>query len=350
MTGRTASVDVVRGAILLYIVTISHSIFWLELLPESIGSAFLFEIQCLFIVSGHAYFLYEHAPGRRSPLQGYRTYFSFLITRCSRILIPYFAYAVFCMTICILLRGSHGMPEVSIGPIVFAWLNPMIAGVGYSIYGMLTLHLWFIAPFLTVTAVLPFLTKIRFPTKIPLWGYMIGFSLLIQLLSFVRFSGGYFLKFVVWYSIWAIFGYHAAKPEVKLGYRDYLPVFLIACSILLASRLFNPEPFSLNMQNNKFPPNFAYFIFTCAWVSLLLMLIPLLDTRWIEKLSTAIWFRPFIVNGYSIFLWQGVGYTVGSYLGEILGLRIIVVWCIAVILSTIFGILAGPIERLRIRL
>jgi fucose 4-O-acetylase-like acetyltransferase len=348
MTVRTASVDVARGALMLYIVSIIHGLFWFGWLSESIRSAFLFEIPCLFIVSGYAYFLYENAPGRRGPLQGLCTYFSFLAARSSRILVPYFAYALVCLTICIVLRGSHGMAQCDIGSIVFAWLNPVTAGLGYS-FGTLSLHLWFIAPFLAVTAALPFLTKISFPARIPLWGWMIGFSLVIQCLSVIQFPGSGFLQSIVTFSIWAIFGYHAARQAGKLGYRDYLPVFFLACSILLASRLVHPEPFSLNMTKNKFPPNFAFFIFNCAWISLLLILITRLDIRWINKLSTAIWLKPFIASGYSIYLWQGIGYTAAIYLGRILGLRISIVWICAVILSTILGILAAPIEKFRIR-
>jgi fucose 4-O-acetylase-like acetyltransferase len=349
MTARTASVDVARGALMLYIVSIIHGLFWFGWLSESVRSAFLFEIPCLFIVSGYAYFLYENAPGRLSPLQGFSTYLSFLAARCSRILVPYFAYAIVCLTICIFLRGSQGMAECSIGNIVFAWLNPMIAGLGYSM-GTLSLHLWFIAPFLAVTAALPFLTKIRLPTRIPLWGFMIGFSLVIHFLSLTQFPGSGFLQSIVNFSIWAIFGFHAARQAGKLGYRDYLPVFFFASFILLASRLIHPEPFSLNMTKNKFPPNFAFFIFNCAWVSLLLMLSTLLDSRWIIKLSNAIWLKPFITSGYSIYLWQGVGYTAGIHLGRVLGLPISIVWVVAIVLSTMLGMLAAPLERIRIRL
>ena len=64
MKTRTTSVDVARGALMLYIVFVVHGIFWLKLLPQSIqsiSSIILFEMPCLFIVSGYSYFLYPES-------------------------------------------------------------------------------------------------------------------------------------------------------------------------------------------------------------------------------------------------------------------------------------------------
>ena len=237
----------------------------------------------------------------------------------------------------------------SLGRLASSWLNPINAGSGYYDIGMLNWHLWFIAPFLAVTTFLPFLAKIRLSVKIPLWIFMLGFALLIHLISLARFQGSELIQNTIFYSIWATLGYHLAKSKIGFTRRDYLPVLFISLTILISPFILSPGLFSLNMQDNKFPPNSVFFIFSCAWVSFLLMLTPLLNAQVINKLSTRIWFRPFILNGYSIYLWQGAGYTAAVYLGNKLDLSIFIVWFGALFLTVFFGFLAGPIERLRIR-
>jgi hypothetical protein len=127
--------------------------------------------------------------------------------------------------------------------------------------------------------------RIHLTTKISLWVFMLGFASLIHLLSITRFQGSQLLQNVIFYSIWAAFGYHLAKSKNKYSFRDYLPVLFISLFILSLPLLFAPELFSLNMLDNKFPPNSVYFIFSCAWVSLLLMLAPLLSAQTINKLG-----------------------------------------------------------------
>jgi peptidoglycan/LPS O-acetylase OafA/YrhL len=344
-TARAVSVDVARGALMLYIVLIIHGAFWLHLLPQEVRYALLFEMPCIFIISGYAYSLYENSPGRIKPLQSQSHYLSFLTARITRILVPYYLYALVCLIIYLILIHSFTRQGASVWQVAASWLNPLNFGDGYS-FGRLNGHLWFIAPFLAVTAMLPWLCKIPVFTKLPLWGYMAGGILLMYFCSFLN---SYFLKTTIFYFIWAAFGYHLAKPEVKLGVRDYLPVFLFSLLVLVMSQLITPAPFSLNMQANKFPPNAVFFMFSCAWISLLLMLMPSLDKQWLEKLSETGWFKPFITYGYSIYLWQGLGFTMAISAGEQFKMPAIIVLFAGLAITIGLGVLAGPMERLRIR-
>ncbi|MGZ3236387.1 MAG: acyltransferase family protein [Burkholderiaceae bacterium] len=344
MALRNYSIDVARGGLMLYIVFIIHGLFWLQLLPRDIASAILFEMPCIFIISGYAYFLYQTSSDQHHSTWKISAYFEFLVSRLSRILVPYFVYALFAFGICVV----HRQPEWTIGEIFLSWVNPIRYGQGYSIY-MLNWHLWFISPFLAVTALLPFLTKLKIQTRVPLWVYMVCASIVIYLSAFVQFDGVGLIPYIVFYSAWAIFGYHLAKQKLEAGRKDYLLVFLLALAALVAIEIISPKQYSLDMQANKFPPNFVFFIFCSAWVALLLMIISWLPKSSIEKLATQKWLSPFIANGYSIYIWQGLGYSLASFIDIKLHLPAVIVWVAALFLSVLFGTLAAPFERLRVR-
>lgn len=335
MALRNYSVDVARGALMLYIVSFIHGIFWLWLLPTKLGALFLFEMPCVFIITGYAYFLYQAMPTRVS------SYSEFLLGRFTRILIPYFFYALFCIGYSFVVRE----PEWSMSEIAMAWLNPFQYGRGHRV-GMLNWHLWFIAPYLAVTAVLPLVTRITLPARIPLWAYMLCAAVAVFLCSFVQIE---LLSSVLSYGLWAVFGYHLAKVNLLAMRSDYLKVLAAALITLLAFGLFLPEGYSLRMQENKFPPNFIFFVFCAAWIALILVLIPLLPGTLPEKLYKQAWLRPFIKSGYSIYIWQGAGYSIAVYIGSMYHYSKFIVWGIALVLTVIFGMLASPLERLRFR-
>lgn len=124
---------------------------------------------------------------------------------------------------------------------------------------------------------------------------------------------------------------------------------VVALLALLAFHLFLPAGYSLNMQANKFPPNFIFFMFCAAWVAFLLILISFLPDSLPEKLSRQLWLRPFIANGYSIYIWQGAGYSLAAYLGGTYQYPVGAVWGGALVLTIVFGMIASPLEKLRVR-
>ena len=75
----------------------------------------------------------------------------------------------------------------------------------------------------------------------------------------------------------------------------------------------------------------------------------LVDAKWIEGLAQAPWLAPFIRSGYSIYLWQGLGYTVASLIGRPNHWNVFAIWIAAIALTVALGMLASPLERLRLR-
>jgi len=84
-------------------------------------------------------------------------------------------------------------------------------------------------------------------------------------------------------------------------------------------------------------------------VAVWLIAARLLDTKFVASLAEARWLKPFIKSGYSIYLWQGLGYTIASLIGRPNHWNVFVIWVVAIALTVALGMLASPLERLRIR-
>lgn len=349
-TGRNQTIDVVRGLLMLYIVFIIHGLFWVGLLPKIARSPILFEMPLIFLISGYAFKLAElHRKKEASPAT-FKLYLKFILARLSRILLPYFAYAVACIIICFVYSKFDNQSTWQLSQIVAAWLNPFVAGSEYS-FDYLGGHLWFIPAFLLVTALLPLAIKLKLPVHVPLWILMAGATAAVYMLSLCDFPQSGLLKSVSFYLLWAVFGYYIADFGIKVYKTEYLIISIISIAALLIIFSLSSDARILNMQNNKFPPNSIFFIYSCLWVSIFLILAIVFQNKSqdLSNLATQWWLKPFIFAGYSIYLWQGLGYTIAIRFGNHFSLPIVVTWLTGLLLTVALGLLASPIERIRIR-
>jgi len=352
--GRIKTIDTTRGLLMLYIVSIIHGLFWLHLLPQPISTLLLFEMPAIFIVSGYAYYLYEQSSsGRAMQRLNIKAYGLFLAARCIRILLPYLVYAIFCILYVTAVSFSNHNATGSLLDVTRAWLNPVKAGQGFST-GMLNWHLWFIPVFLIVTAAMPVVTKFR-PFKSPhLLILMLGIALFEMILSEIHLPARNIenlIKQSVFYLIFSLFGYYLAHSKEYFRRVNFLTIAFVALALLALRVVIANDIHLLDMQINKFPPNALFFLFSCLWISVFLFISfnkPSVVARF-EKLGDAPWLKPFITSGYSIYLWQGAGYSIATLAGNQLGIPIIAVWLLALILSVALGLLASPAERVKIR-
>ncbi len=341
---RNLNIDIARGALMFYIITILHGVFWLGLVPRPLSTVLLFEMPFIFIISGYAYSLYERT--RPNFVFSCKQYVGFLMSRATRILVPYYTYTLMCLAIIFVFNLVAENSEFEVYDTITSWLNPFNYGRGYSL-GALNWHLWFVAPFLSVTAFFPFcsfIAKLKFRQKFPLWLTMLGFTLIIYVLSSMKFELAYFLKTCIFYFLWACFGY-LLDGRLKIDRMQYVFVILTAIMLLVFFKLL--FTISLDMQLNKFPPSWIFFLFSCAWVSSIMLILSYLKSHNLKFLASSRLFSPFIKNGYSVYLWQGLGYTVATYLGYKINLPVYVVWVIAVVLTTTMGVIFSPFERIR---
>lgn len=342
---RAVNLDVARGALMAWIVVVIHGMFWLRLVPQPIASFALFEMPLIFMIAGGAYFLSrgeaKGGGGGRSP----GAYVDYLLRRCTRILLPYLAYALVCVVIVLVARRDA--PSLQDAALVMAaWLNPINGGAGHTML-MLNWHLWFVAPFLIIAALMPLLTPQRITIGAPLWILAAGAAVLVFVIDRFDTSQIGAVQIIVFYAIWTAFGFALAAAPARFSVRDYAFVLALSLGALAALLALFPEQVSLNMQTNKFPPNGVFFLFCCAWVSLILILVKQM------KLSAAATvladqplLQPFMRAGYSIYLWQGLGYSAAALIGRHFAWQPIVIWPLAVALSVALGSLAAPLERI----
>jgi peptidoglycan/LPS O-acetylase OafA/YrhL len=348
---REHALDIVRGMLLLYIVFIIHGLFWLNLLPQWASSLLLFEMPAIFIVSGYAYCFYENALDGHSNAMSAQTYLLFLGMRLTRILVPYAVYALTCMTALYLLSVLGKGHDYIASELIVAWMNPFNYGQNFSV-GRLNSHLWFIPIFLIVIVAMPLVTRFR-PFKNPnLLVLVVGGAIGEYAISKVHFPGEDIIKQAVFYLAFSLLGYYMARTGEYFRKANYGLVASSAVVLLSLIVLVNGDFHSMNMQVNKFPPNHKFFLFACLWVSLFLFVssrVPWFVEKF-KRYGEGIWLRPFITAGYSIYLWQGVGYTVAGEVGRMIHLPILAVWLLALGLSVGLGLLAAPVERIKLNL
>lgn len=348
---RVKGIDTARGVLMLYIVLVIHGLYYLYPSWQPVAKSFLlFEMPLLFLISGYSYFLYECS--NRDQLAngfGIKGYISFVILRTSRILVPYFAYAVFCILIILPLGVKNGSDFFKLAA---SWLNPFSYGRGYPFF-VLNYHLWFIPVFIIITIIMPVITKLRIPRHPNLLLLAFGAVAIEYSITRAHFPEEDIIKKSFFYLIFTLLGYYIAKSSNSLFKRTDL--YLIAATsliLLVAIALLKQDIDILDMQINKFPPNHIFFIFSCFWVSIFLILFFSFKdiTARLEEYGIVVCLKPFISCGYSIYLWQGIGYTIAFYAGKVLNIPVLLIWLLAFIVSVALGVLASPAERVKIRL
>lgn len=334
---RDVSLDVARGLLMAWIIMAVHPVFWLRLAPQTPASWALFEMPLIFMIAGAAYFLGER--GKALTAGGYLMWFA---RRATRILVPYWAYAIVCALIVIGFVPSRGG---DVGATFAAWLNPIRGGAGHAA-PMMNWHLWFVAPFLAVTALMPFLTRVPAP-KLPLWLWAaIGTAIMVaaNLADTTRLG---WAQMIVFYALWAVFGFALAAAPKRAAPTALLIVLVLCIAAMATAYIIWPERFSISMQANKFPPNALFFVFCSAWIALILLIAPRVPKPMVEGLARAGWFKPFMSAGYSIYLWQGLGYAAAAYVGAQFAWNGWMVLPLAVAITVALGIFAAPLERMR---
>jgi peptidoglycan/LPS O-acetylase OafA/YrhL len=331
---RNLRLDVARGLLMLYIIVAVHGSYWLGV---GIGAGearswMLFEMPCIFFVSGYAYALSLRTSGA---VQGTRHYLAYIARRALRILAPYWLYAAACLCL-LFLKG--GASAAAVG----AWLNPLQFGQGYTFF-VLNAHLWFIAPYLGVAMLMPAVARVLGRKPPALEALMLLGALLILAADLTLQSE--LGRNVLTYAVWAVLGYAAGAGGAGLPRARCLQLFALCCVLLAAA--WSRGWISLDMQANKFPPNSAFFLFGLAWFCVWSLAVRRAPESTLERLRAAAWFRPFVDHGYSLYLWQGLGYTLARYVGNRVDAPLALVWALAILFTVGLGMAAAPMESLR---
>jgi peptidoglycan/LPS O-acetylase OafA/YrhL len=198
---------------------------------------------------------------------------------------------------------------------------------------------------------MPLIVTKRVPQFVKPWMLASAAAIVVLGLGQVTFAApldDQLIKNTVFYAFWAAFGFMLAAMPKRWSVGDYALVLVLAALGMASAAMLQPAAVTLDMQHNKFPPNAVFFLFSCAWMAALLIGARYVTRAQTEALARSPLLKPFVSAGYSIYLWQGVGYSLAAYAGAELGANIYLVWGAAIALTIALGLLFAPLERIRL--
>lgn len=241
---RDVSIDMLRGATMLYIIFIIHGFCWLgylavDTIPFSI---ILFEMPIIFYISGVALHLSKQA-----------TFFRFLQSRILRIYLPYLIWAVSFLP-CLWYMGELEAEK---------W-HLLLAGEIKTTN--LVSQMWFIRPYLLISVGGFFLYK-----GYQRWGnvFLLVYAVVVMgVIALLDASKCYFygidlFRQVLVYSLFYIFGF---TYKTNLSSKVHLILLLLSLAGYLLCLI---GGYSWVTQFNKFPPHLIFIYFGFLFVTLL---------------------------------------------------------------------------------
>ena len=327
---RNEKLDLARGMLMIYIVIVIHGVFWLKLIPEPYSTLLLGEMPLIFIVSGFAFSISSKHGNSINII----SYWKYVRARVTRIILPYLVYAINSAIIVSFMK-----PEYNYKKTFILWLNPFRYGDDNTVY-CLNWHLWFLPSFLIVALLLP-LCRVKYINQISAMKSLIYFILFF---FFINIWGGDEFKTIVFYFFWGYLGYRLCTDLTISNKQLYLIAAIAIFTLIYSSIIFD---ITLNMQSNKFPPNIIYLLFSVAWSSFILLIARRIPDIWVNILKNNRMVKIFISYGYSLYLWQGLGYSVTIYLRQKYNINVLLLWPLAIFITIIFGCFAKPIEKIR---
>lgn len=299
---RDKQLDNYRGLIILYIVTIIHLMYWKGFGDNPIGkSLLLVEMPVIFFITGASYAL--------SSKKGYVKY---LINKFFRIGVPYIIFSIFAIAISY-VYAILSQQEVIFKEMAFSWLNPF----GYHLSDVIYLnwHIWFVPVYIIIAIVMPVLFKIYTNENIFVkTSPLIGIFLLIFCYDQTQLN---WFKTEIFYCFFVYLGF-IYKDIIMLDkkMKDYYKNAFICIGIVgivFLIYLIRGEQYILDMQLNKFPPNFAFLLFSIIALCILNMFTSvfnkMVEIKGINKII-----RIFSKSGYTIYLYQPIYYLLMDYL------------------------------------
>ena len=348
-------IDDFRAMAMMYVIFI-HCLFWFGYGNEVNRSFFLIEMPLFFAITGMAHVF--------AKMDNYPKYIQ---SRLERILIPYWSYAL----IVILLNFNHFLRQNALNQdflkLAFSWINPF--GNHISAMPYLSWAIWFVPVYLIIMLLIPFLKK-AFDKSRSIYKF-----LPIVTLVGINFYFSFFSKrihdpwqSVFFYCIWIYLGFWFMDKIYNHPFpKNFKPCIAISAIslIILATLLWKgPElgihP-TINMQRNKFPPNFFFLFYTLIFIPFFALFSSQIHGTLIalKKCKILNWFfSQYQNNCYSIFLTHPIAFLLVSKVLKFCAVpppilrsmkwTIPLVWITVIFISAILGHFFSVIEHKRI--
>lgn len=236
---RDKKLDYYRGLIMIYIVGIIHILYWSGLVSFKYKSLFLVEMIYIFFIMGVSYSF--------SPLKNYKEYF---IKRIQRCIVPFLVYNLIVLVLNFYFKDYK---------IDFKTIKDLIdPRMEYNKLPFLNWHIWFLSIYLLIIPIIPILYTIY--KKANNFIVPIIFISVIFLFDYtkIKFQGEYYIRNLLFYSFFIYLGFFYRSYNFKKNIKNHI-LLIIICLINL---FYLRNMYSLDMQLNKFPPNFYFFIYT----------------------------------------------------------------------------------------
>ncbi|MCM1336874.1 MAG: acyltransferase [Candidatus Amulumruptor caecigallinarius] len=327
---RDTQLDIYRALVMIYILCVIHTAYWMSLLGEPWKSVLLIEMPVIFFISGASL----------SVTKKQRSFMSHVGNRLKRVWLPYIIYIV----LLILLAWAAGWQAHDVWKYNVSWtaiINQLTLVESKSLAVPYNWHLWFVVPYIVIA--LLFWVEQKIADRISRW-WMIagalavwGVGLLLHL-SFVNQITGYNVFFVAGYLFYR-----------QCSLRTVIGILIVSLSVIAVYCIwlgdFTP------MQTHKFgiaSPDLlfmAYGTMALCVLSLLLWHVRIPGGRLINRWN---------VYGYTIYLWQNVIFWIVyvvmvkvcvEFFESGSRWRMIVVGILIFIFSTLLSFVTVPVER-----
>lgn len=322
-------------------VILVHCLYWLGYFSWQ-KSFLLIEMPLFFFIAGAS-----------NGMASKKSLGTFYLTRFQRILIPYWIYGI----ICVVLISIVSTPETVINfiKLVYSWANPF-AGAHSSIR-YLPYAIWFIPVYLLIMLAFPLLRKIHTHAYKLRYLPLIFLLLMIGILNFFGDGGKilYYAKMFVFYSFFTYLGLFFSVITEK---RKIFPALTIATICLFT--MFVLVKFcgqSLNMQNNKFPPNFMFFSFSLVALTIFYVFSDIIvkTIKFLRRNVVFDWiYQQYVQYGLTIFLFHPFVLLLLDYLkktcfvGVNSKISFTIILLLAIPLSAIIGKMFSWVEKIQV--
>jgi peptidoglycan/LPS O-acetylase OafA/YrhL len=351
---RDVTIDIFRAIAMIWVIFV-HSLFWTGVFTTKIEyivkSLFLIEMPLFFFLAGASNYMSK----RKSIL-------NFYFTRLQRILIPYWIYAGICILLTYIISVLNGSKIID--SLIMKWLIPMERqDVPLEI---LTWALWFIPVYLLIIMTFPFLRMYFDKQKNKFLKIMPLFVLAVCLffMDVYKISGTtffYYTRMLVFYCFWIYLGmfYNVLKENININ-KLKKAVFFIACVFVSILLVLTPY-YSIDMQINKFPPNFLFLIYTLGFLSLMYYcsnhIVKII--KFLCKNIIIDWIlKQYINSGYTIYLfhplamllikWSIEFLHIGNFMANHNYIKFFVYIILAIPLGAVLGKLFSWTEKVKI--
>lgn len=295
---RNSKIDSLRAFAMMWVIFV-HCVYWLNVFSSSWGrSLILFEMPLIFFVTGAANYKSKDK------------FFKFLGKRIIRIYLPYLVYAILCLGIILIFNKS----EFTINTIL-TWIIPLDNQV--SAFTFSTYALWFITAYLIIVPFFFPLFKICFDKAKKLIFKLLPLIVIIFCFVIAQFlpTTTFYVKLIKTVLFYMIFTY---MGMFFWSWHDYLSkgktrilfaiLFVIVVGVAIILYFLGMD---VDMQNNKFPPNIMFMLYSFAMMILIYYLSDIINKgfMFISKIKVFDFFiTQYKQHSCSVFLYQTFGF------------------------------------------